>query len=137
MPLLTWDDKFSVDVQSIDKQHQKLFAMLNELYDAMTQGKGSQLAPAILERLIDYTQEHFAAEEALMKQARYPDFASHKAEHEKLKAEIAKIMTDAEGPGGRSVLGIPLLNFLRTWLQTHIAHRDKAYTCHLRAAGIH
>ena len=137
MPLLTWDDKFSVDVQSIDKQHQKLFAMLNELYDAMTQGKGSQLAPAILERLIDYTQEHFAAEEALMKQACYPDFASHKAEHEKLKAEVEKMLKDAEGASGLSMLSMPLLDFLRNWLRTHIAQRDKGYTCHLRAAGIH
>jgi len=137
MPLLSWSDKFSVEVQSIDKQHQKLFAMLNELHDAMRAGKGRQLVPAILERLVDYTHEHFAAEEALMKQAKYPDFASHKAEHEKLKNEVAKMLKDAEHDGDWSTLSLPLLDFLRNWLQSHIVNRDKHYTAHLRTAGIH
>lgn len=137
MPLLSWDSKYSVEVQSIDKQHQKLFEMLNELHDAMKAGKGRQLAPAILERLVSYTQEHFAAEEAMMRQARYPDFASHKAEHDKLKNEVAKMVKDLEGGEESSMLAMPLLDFLRDWLQTHILSRDKNYTYHLRAAGIH
>ena len=90
MALFSWSDKYSVDVPSIDKQHKKLFDMLNELHDAMSTGNGSQLAPAILKRLVAYTQEHFVAEEAMMKQARYPDLASHKAEHDKLSSEVAK-----------------------------------------------
>jgi hypothetical protein len=35
MALLTWSTEYSVAVEVIDKQHQQLFAMLNELHDAM------------------------------------------------------------------------------------------------------
>ena len=41
MALLTWTTEYSVAVEAIDKQHQKLFAMLNELHDAMKSGKGA------------------------------------------------------------------------------------------------
>jgi hemerythrin len=30
MALLDWSNQYSVEVQSIDRQHQQLFAMLNE-----------------------------------------------------------------------------------------------------------
>jgi hemerythrin len=132
MPLVSWNDKFSVEVPSIDQQHQKLFAMMNELYDAMSQGKGKQLAPEILDRLVDYTREHFAAEEAMMKRANYPDFAAHQAEHEKLKAEVAKMLKDSSS----AALSMPLLSFMRDWLQSHIVSRDKCYTASMRTAGI-
>jgi hemerythrin len=131
---MSWNNGFSVEVESLDKQHQRLFAMLNELHDAMKAGKGKLFAPAILERLVDYTREHFAAEEALMKRANYPDFASHKAEHEKLKNEIAKMLKNAEG--GDSGVSMELSDFLREWLKTHILQRDKQYSGHLRTAGI-
>ena len=134
MALFNWSDKYSVDVPSIDKQHQKLIGMLNELHDAMQAGKGSQSAPAILGRLVDYTQEHFAAEEALMKKARYSDFANHKAEHDKLKDEVVKMLKNFES--GKSVLSIELQDYLRNWLQSHILNRDKRYAADMRAAGI-
>ena len=43
MSLMEWNEKLSVGVPSIDAQHKKLVAMLNELYDAM-QAKHSQEA---------------------------------------------------------------------------------------------
>ncbi len=45
MSLMEWNEKLSVGVPSIDEQHKKLVAMLNELYDAM-QAKHDQDALA-------------------------------------------------------------------------------------------
>ena len=36
MGLIKWDDSYSVHIVEIDKQHQKLVDMLNELNDAMS-----------------------------------------------------------------------------------------------------
>jgi hemerythrin len=136
MAFLTWNKDFSVEVESLDKQHQKLFAMLNELHDAMSVGKGRQLVPAILKRLILYCCEHFSAEEALMQRANYPNFATHKAEHDKLKNEVAKMAKAFESGNASLQLSMQLQNFLRDWLQSHIRQCDKSYSAHLRTAGI-
>ncbi len=135
MPLLTWNEEFSVEVQSIDRQHQKLFQMLNELHDAMKVGNGTKLAPAILTRLVAYTREHFATEEALMKQARYPGFATHRDKHDQLNQQVAKMAKDLAD--GNAATTTSLLDFLHNWLKAHILTCDKSYTAHLRAAGIH
>jgi hemerythrin len=134
MALLTWSKKYSVEVQSIDKQHKKLFDMINELHDAMRAGKGSVLAPEIVKRLAAYSREHFADEESKMKLAHYPDFASHKAEHDKLLGEVAALAMGIRD--GKTVITMELQEFLQDWLKTHIAERDRKYSACLQAAGI-
>jgi hemerythrin len=129
MALLNWTTEYSVEVDSIDRQHQKLFLMLNQLHDAMRVGKGAELAPSILVELLRYTREHFADEERMLIQARYPDFARHKAEHKKLNSEVAQMVQDIEN--GKAVLSMDLVEFLRTWLQEHILGRDKKYMTYL------
>jgi hemerythrin len=122
-------------VDSIDKQHQKLFDMLNGLHEAMKVGKGSQTVPLILGKLVQYTREYFASEESLMLRARYTDYGKHKAEHNKLTMEVMQMVRDFEQ--GKIALSMDLQDFLSQWLQTHIVSSDKKYTCHLQAAGIH
>jgi hemerythrin len=134
MALLEWSQEYSVEVQSIDKQHMRLFVMLNALHDAMKSGTGSKLAPEILKNLVQYTREHFGNEESMMSRTRYPSFANHKAEHDKLTAEVVRMVRDFEA--GKAVLSMELLEFLRRWLQAHIIACDKKYTAHLQAAGI-
>jgi hemerythrin len=134
MALVNWSTDYSVGVNSIDKQHQILFDMLNNLHDAMKTGKGSKLAPTILKNLVQYTREHFANEEKLMSQAAYADFAGHKAEHDKLTGEVLQIVQDSEA--GKLVLSMKLQDFLRNWLQAHILGSDKKYTASLQAAGV-
>jgi hemerythrin len=45
MALMEWKDKYSVNVPTIDTQHQNLFATINELFDAMRSGTGAKLVP--------------------------------------------------------------------------------------------
>ena len=43
MALVTWDQTCSVSVRSMDEQHQKPFSLINNLHDAMRQGKGQEV----------------------------------------------------------------------------------------------
>jgi hemerythrin-like metal-binding protein len=135
MALMKWISDYSVEVDSIDREHQILFDMINNLHDAMMQGKGARLAPTILKNLVQYTREHFSREEGLMIQAHYPDLIHHQAEHDKLTAEVVKLVQDMEV--SKAPVSMKLLDFLRDWLQTHILGMDKKYTVYLQAAGIH
>ena len=52
-----------MSVRRLDEQHQKLFALLNALHDAMRQGKGQALVQGTLRELTNYTVTHFRTEE--------------------------------------------------------------------------
>lgn len=133
MAILNWSKEYSVGVQSIDHEHQTIFAMLNELHDAMDDGEGSQSTPAFLERFVTYTRDHFASEETMMLWTGYPDFARHKVEHDTLTTELAKIMEDINQR--HAAVGIGLLVSLCQWFQWHILAFDKQYIGHVRTAG--
>ena len=46
MALIQWNDSLKVGVAEIDKQHQKLVDMINDLHDAMRQGQGNAVPGA-------------------------------------------------------------------------------------------
>lgn len=133
-PLITWSDRYSVGIATIDKEHQKLVSLVNELYTAILAGDAPAVTSKVLDGLASYTVSHFAAEEALMKRYNYPGFAAHKAEHDKLMAQVTQFQSDLRA--GKAKLSQELMSFLQTWLIAHILGVDKKYTAHLHSAGI-
>jgi hemerythrin len=133
--LVTWNDSYSVKVNLCDTQHKKLFAIMNELADAMRVGKGQEIFSRMIGELMQYTRTHFQQEEALMRRANFPQLAAHQEMHRRFVADLE--MLDRNTREGRTGNSVPLLNMLRDWLVNHIQKMDKAYTAHLNAAGIH
>jgi len=134
MALITWDQSYSVKVKRCDEDHQKLFALINALHDAMRVGKGRAVIGQIVAELSAYTQTHFHAEEALMEQANYPALAGHRVEHQRFVARVAEFQKELNaGTGGNSVA---VLEFLKDWLAKHIKKLDQSYSAHLNANGI-
>jgi hemerythrin-like metal-binding protein len=134
MALVEWNREYSVGIQSIDLQHQKLFEMINELYNAMRAGNVAQVVPAILKRLETYCREHFAHEENMMLRAEYPDYSRHKHEHAKLLERALTLGNDFNE--SRVVRSLTLLTLLKEWTQRHILSSDKQYSSHLIASGV-
>lgn len=130
-----WKDQYSVGIPVIDEQHKKLVAMVNELYEAMSTGKGKDVLGKVLNDLIQYTKVHFQLEERLMQQHGYPEFAAHKAEHDTLTHQALDL--SAKYVKGQAALTIQTGNFLRDWLAKHIQGTDKKYAPFLQAKGVH
>ena len=123
MGLFAWSSQYSVNVPEIDAQHKQLFRMANELHAAMLEGAGQQILDDLLNKLVAYTRWHFAAEEGLMRAHNYPDYATHRAQHEQLTATVLQFRDDFEA--GRRALSIPLMKFLKDWLTHHIMGMDR------------
>ena len=121
--MFEWNQKYSVGIHSIDAQHRNLFAVARELYDAMSAGLGKSTLSRILDRLVQYTQVHFAHEERLMKQNAYPNLVEHQEQHAALTRQL--LMFQADFKSGRATMTVQLLNFLRSWLEQHIRIRIK------------
>jgi hemerythrin len=133
-PLITWSDRYSVGITKIDAEHQKLVSLINELYAAILAGKQSAVLHNVLDGVAGYTVSHFASEEAMMRRHGYPDFERHKAEHDKLVAQVKQLQQDLRG--GKAALSQSVMSFLQTWLIGHILGVDKKYTSHLQKAGV-
>jgi hemerythrin len=125
MPIIEWDNAFSVDVQKIDEQHKKFFSIINMLYDAIMQGKGEEVVDSVLKELQQYVIFHFKSEESWMKMYYYPDMNKHKLEHEGAIQHINKFVLEYER--GNKTVDIELLKFLSDWLQNHILQVDRKY----------
>jgi len=132
--MFEWKPQYSVQIGSIDGQHQNLFRIAGELYAAMSAGQGKAALARILDRLVQYTAVHFAHEERLMRLHDYPGLAAHQAEHEALTKQVLTFQADFQA--GRATMTVQLLHFLRDWLEKHIAGSDQKYAPHLRNKAV-
>jgi hemerythrin len=132
--MFEWKNEYVVGIGSIDAQHQGLFAIGRELHAAMSAGQGKSVLARILDRLVQYTTVHFAHEERLMQLYHYPDFAKHKAEHDALVKQVVAFQTEFNG--GRATLAVPLLQFIKDWLEKHIKGTDFAYIPCMKAQKV-
>lgn len=132
--LIEWSDGLSVRIRSIDSQHRKLVDMVNELYTALGKRQAESVVKDILNRLLDYTANHFSDEEALMQKHGYTELEEHKVKHKEL-------IDSALGLKGRLEAGDPsvmseLMFFLKDWLVDHIQRVDMAYSDFLIDKGV-
>ena len=116
--MFEWNSRYRVGIHSIDAQHQGLFAIAQELYQAMSSGQGKSALGKTLDRLVTYTSSHFAHEERLMQLHDYPGLAAHQAEHAALRARVLQFQADFRT--ARAPMMVQLLQFLKEWLATHI-----------------
>jgi hemerythrin len=120
---LQWTTALSLGVPELDAQHAELFGRVDRLLDAMILHDRSEAVRLIgfLER---YVEEHFDAEERLMRESGYPDAALHVAEHRAFRADISGLVASlaAEGPTARIVLRLE--REVTSWLRDHVYSTD-------------
>jgi hemerythrin-like metal-binding protein len=118
MNLFEWSPKYSVQIESLDNDHKGLFSIINQLYQAMSQGKASDILTGLVDQLVKYTRIHFTREEMLFKSTDFHYYAEHKAQHEAFIRKVNEFRENlARGDKGFSV---EMLGFLRDWLIKHI-----------------
>jgi hemerythrin-like metal-binding protein len=135
MAFLTWNNSYSVGVQKFDGEHQQLFSIMNELHDGMSVGKSTAVLDDVLQKLIRYTEQHFGDEEAVMKSTGYVDLNSQVEQHRQFTGKIKDFQTKFRS--GAVALSVPLMDYLRDWLTSHISGADKRYTAYLNSKGVH
>jgi hemerythrin len=134
--MFVWEEKYSLHIAEIDRQHQKLFALFNELYEAMQQGHANEVIDKVLTSVVDYTAYHFSFEEKLLHEAGYKDQAAHRAEHAKLTVQAKALAQKLRESRNDTTVAIATLKFLGDWLTRHILVSDKSYAPYLIGRGM-
>lgn len=126
-----WHDSLSVGQALMDLQHQRLFAINQELSAELKNGVDAEELQSIVARLLAYTRSHFAEEEWLMQQADFPDFAHHKELHDALTNTLIDLEVKL-GNGQLRMVAEFLPAFVGQWLTQHIAVADQQYARYIR-----
>jgi hemerythrin len=133
MPLFTWSDTYSVTVKSMDEQHKKIFALINQLHEAMIAGKGKLVIGSVLNEMLDYTRTHFTAEEKVLEKFTYAGLPEQKKEHAIFIGKIVEMQQKLQA--GSLTVSLEASQFLRDWLTSHIMVIDKKYASFLSEKG--
>jgi hemerythrin-like metal-binding protein len=132
MPFAEWTDEFSVGVAEIDRDHQRLLGLLNELHDAVEAGDAQDVLGKVLDGLVHYVSYHFASEEALFLRSNYPDYKQHMRKHQALAATVKEIHKDFQREASEAV-PLQVLEFLKNWLYEDILGADLAFGVYFNA----
>ena len=125
---LIWQDRFNIGVEVIDKEHRKLFNIINRLFTFSEQeSKRRWVCEEGIKYFKDHAMKHFAEEEVYMASIHYPGFETHRRLHDnfrlktlpELEKELAQ--TDFSPDAINHFLGV-----CTGWLIGHTLTEDHA-----------
>ena len=96
MTSISWKDEYLINIPSVDHEHQQLIALINEVLAQLRLTQGGPNALDCLGELHANIAAHFALEEKVMADHHYDEFASHKADHERLLDDIHDLMEELD-----------------------------------------
>ena len=122
---IRWSSDLETGVRAIDRQHEELIGMLNELDAAHAGGCPQSVLDDVLQRLGTYVIFHFGTEEALM--AGLPHNEAHARQHRHEHAGFIDKLAGLRAQGaddGRQTMEA-LIDYLNEWLYQHILKSDR------------
>ena len=127
---LVWQDRFNIGVDIIDREHKKLFGIMNKLLMFKDEdGKSQWVCEEGIKYFKEHAMKHFAEEEAYMASISYHDFETHRRLHNDfrqntlpaLEKELQRTCYSSDSIGH-------FLSVCAGWLIGHTMTEDRAIT---------
>lgn len=134
MPLMVWNDRLSVGIEAIDRDHRKLVMLMNALYDAVNAGSGKDLIVPLMDELVAYCEYHFSHEEALFSRFNYPEALEHAFEHAAMAEWCEKTQSDLRDQR-LPAPSLHVITYLKDWVFDHIMGSDRRFGVYLAKTG--
>lgn len=118
--------KYYTGIEQIDKEHEKLFAIINDVYKMVEEEYNNEKYDEILgllDRLEEYTQTHFGHEEEIMEKYNFPELDFQRNAHTYFIERLSDRDMGEELENSKEFLE-NLLDFLYAWLANHIMKHD-------------
>jgi len=122
MKLLEFTKDELTNFQPIDDEHKAIVEFANKLYDSYTNLKYDEFCKS-LKVFIATGTEHFHTEEKFMLNNSYPNFYSHKIEHDRFTRKLCEYVKKLNNNPAEN--GHLVLNFIKDWFNNHVAGKDK------------
>ncbi len=126
-----WTPALALGHEEIDAQHQELFRRVARLVEAMSGGGDRTVVSRMFDFLGTYAMDHFAVEERLMVESRFPGYNVHKAAHERFIRDYEELRKLHDETGANAAVAIKAHTWLSEWLRNHIGRTDVMLARHL------
>jgi len=133
---LEWKEDLAGGIERIDNDHKQLIRLINEFEAAAHYNQGALFEERALAKLVDYTKNHFAAEEKLMQEHNYPEYEQHIAQHKAMIQKVGTFLNSYQSDDPDQTIE-EIAAYLRYWLVNHIINVDKKASRFLSEAGAH
>jgi hemerythrin-like metal-binding protein len=124
MARLAWSERMAIGVPEIDRQHQRLLELLNELEDALARGGSQRFVRPLLADLSSYARYHFSTEQNLMRLHHKPGYDEHVVAHDEFTAKVEELRKMLETETAETT-AVDTGRFLRSWIVRHVLVADK------------
>ncbi len=127
---LVWQDRFNIGVDIIDKEHKKLFRIINKLFAFGEDEEKSQwVCQEGIKYFKDHAMKHFADEEAYMESINYSGLQVHKRIHDDFREKILPALQEELEESDYSEDAVShFLGVCTGWLLGHTLTEDRAIT---------
>lgn len=131
MLFITWDKSYNTDIRTIDRQHKKIIAIINDAYSSYEETLTRSQFESLLKHLRDYIKVHFTAEETFLAKIAYPGLAAQRREHHHFIDQLCEIEKRFVKTGEYNTAR--LFNFVWDWFSQHILIEDKKFAAFLKS----
>lgn len=123
---LIWNEQYNVGVEIIDREHKKLFSILNKLFDFGRREEKSHFAcQEAIKYFRDHAIQHFADEEAYMLSIDYPGLDTHRRIHKDFREHLLPALENELEQTGFSETSVQhFLGVCAGWLIGHTLIED-------------
>lgn len=127
---LVWQERYNIGVDSIDKEHKKLFGILNRMLIYRKQGEKSQwVCQEGIKYFKDHAMKHFTDEEAYMASIDYVGFETHRRLHDNFRRKtLPALEKELKQTAYSSEAVNHFLGVCAGWLFGHTLIEDRAIT---------
>jgi len=132
MSLFTWSPEYSVNEATLDAHHQKLFDILNSVYENVMNSTEVDCILPKIDELSAYTNYHFSAEEQYLREKEFPGIDDHIAKHRDFKHTIETLRTSYNN--NDLEVSRDLIIVLGEWLLRHVIKEDRKYAAPPRSS---
>lgn len=128
MQQIEWNERYNIDVEILDKAHQRLFSIVRKLSQLSdNERKNKWACTEGVKFFKGYAMKHFAEEEAYMKSINYSGYEIHKKLHDNMRDQTLVVLEMDLVRSNYSKESINrFLGFCIGWLSHHILIEDRA-----------
>ena len=131
---IKWTEVHSVKIMTFDKQHERLFEILNDFYEEVNAGVGNEELLKVIDLFLEYATYHFRFEENIMKLHKFPAYKFHKKQHDLFLNKVRDFKIRYEG--GRLLLTLEITQYIKDWIERHMDETDRIYSDFLLERGV-
>jgi len=115
-----WEEKYAVGDPVIDQEHKNMFELANTISEDMD----IEEIKGVIDRLFDYSREHFMNEEKMMETNGYDKHALHRVQHQVLTTKLAKMKIRSFDTDKSK---FEFRKFIYDWMIDHLLNHDRDF----------